>query len=408
MKHMKTILTLAAAATLVGLVLPSTALAIPAWARKYGASCTLCHYPNIPRLSSAGERFRRAGYRMPDEIGKDQEITKVGNFLAARGRVRYDAKFPDHGDNTNSFQLSDATFFYAGAFSQHFSAFVENEIGQDGDIDLLASAHGILGEAGNYATVRVGQMHTLTRVGFGGLDRPTGITATKLFGKLTTSKVPFQLGTDQKGLEIAYVYQDSRLLAQVLNGVDNSSGLQKGNDGDQDKDYLVAFEQIIDDIASGVSVFAYRGFFHDRTAAPGFQRYAFWRLGATGNKLIDLGDVVPLNLDIMAGYVRSEDEVPSAPNISGNAFFVELQQYFRDLGCTTFERYDYINPQLGHVEDERHIGTIGIVAPLEEYVRVALEGSITSFDQGSTPRRIVDPNRDLNDREVLAEVQFNF
>lgn len=41
-------------------------LAIPAWARKYGASCTTCHV-SIPKLNSFGDAFRLNGYRFPKE-----------------------------------------------------------------------------------------------------------------------------------------------------------------------------------------------------------------------------------------------------------------------------------------------------------------------------------------------------
>ncbi|MEK7279559.1 MAG: hypothetical protein AAB090_02785, partial [Nitrospirota bacterium] len=68
---------------------PIPAYAIPAFARKYNADCSMCHYPAAPRLNSFGHEFRRAGYRTPEEFNKDQDISKVGDFLAARTRVRY-------------------------------------------------------------------------------------------------------------------------------------------------------------------------------------------------------------------------------------------------------------------------------------------------------------------------------
>jgi len=52
---------LAAAAALVTL-LPSMAMAIPAFARKYGVSCQLCHNP-APKLTAFGETFAANGFR---------------------------------------------------------------------------------------------------------------------------------------------------------------------------------------------------------------------------------------------------------------------------------------------------------------------------------------------------------
>lgn len=44
----------------------SFASAIPAFARKYGYSCEICHAP-IPRLKAFGEEFMDNGYRIPDK-----------------------------------------------------------------------------------------------------------------------------------------------------------------------------------------------------------------------------------------------------------------------------------------------------------------------------------------------------
>jgi len=48
------------------IVSASFASAIPAFARKYGYSCEICHAP-IPRLKAFGEEFMDNGYRIPDK-----------------------------------------------------------------------------------------------------------------------------------------------------------------------------------------------------------------------------------------------------------------------------------------------------------------------------------------------------
>ncbi len=74
-------------------LLPSEkAEAVPAWARKYGADCSTCHYPVAPRLNSFGQQFRMAGYRMSEEFGKEQDVTKVGDFLSLRLRSQFAMK----------------------------------------------------------------------------------------------------------------------------------------------------------------------------------------------------------------------------------------------------------------------------------------------------------------------------
>ena len=57
----------AMAAVAVSVVIgPSSAEAIPAFARKYQTSCQTCHIA-FPKLNPFGEAFRLRGYRMPAE-----------------------------------------------------------------------------------------------------------------------------------------------------------------------------------------------------------------------------------------------------------------------------------------------------------------------------------------------------
>jgi hypothetical protein len=53
---------LAALAALVAAWAPADAAAIPAFARKYGVSCQLCHAP-APKLNAFGEQFAGNGFR---------------------------------------------------------------------------------------------------------------------------------------------------------------------------------------------------------------------------------------------------------------------------------------------------------------------------------------------------------
>jgi hypothetical protein len=75
MTPMRGPLRLVARALLVWLALAateSTALAVPAFARKYQTSCQTCHIV-FPKLNAFGEAFRLRGYRMP---GETEEMVK--------------------------------------------------------------------------------------------------------------------------------------------------------------------------------------------------------------------------------------------------------------------------------------------------------------------------------------------
>lgn len=63
MSPYRLVLTTFAAAVVLPCLLPDPALAIPAFARKYGASCNLCHSA-VPRLNAYGEQFAANGFEL--------------------------------------------------------------------------------------------------------------------------------------------------------------------------------------------------------------------------------------------------------------------------------------------------------------------------------------------------------
>lgn len=379
------------------------ATAIPAWARKYNADCSMCHYPVIPRLNSFGQQFRRAGYRTPDEFNKEQDVSKVGDFFATRLRSRFGYQNKEGQIERSEFTLSDATFFYAGAISRNFSAFVESEIESDGEIELVGQLQGVIGTSDRFVSVRMGQMHPLQRVGLGGFDRPTGISTNPLHSTTLTRTggilgANFALNRDQKGIEVAYVQGRARLLGQVLNGMNTSgSGTATKTDIDPQKDYLVAYEHILDDIASGFTVFYYKGTYH-QTASPSAisERFDYSRFGVNANKIFPVGFGF---FELQGGFIRSYDNVPSSvgPDVQGNAFYVESQQYLQGPEITFLERFSLIDQDAARRNTIRKDYTVGVVAPVQTWLRAAAE--YTYSDNRTTG---------LSDHAALLELMANW
>ncbi|HET8761631.1 MAG TPA: hypothetical protein VFN94_11205 [Nitrospiria bacterium] len=346
---------------------PPDAEAIPAWARQYSADCSLCHYPAVPRLNATGYRFRWAGFRMPEEFGQEPDVTAVGNYLSARGRGRYVYADSDQTETVSEFQWHDTTLFYAGAITPHLSAFNELEWEAEDEVSLVAQLQWLSGRSEHFTTVRAGQFHTLPRVGIGPLDRPTGISTPSIFSeRLTTSPIPFRLSDDQRGIEVAHIVRTSRLALQATNGLD-ASGSGTAGDADTAKDVLLVYERLLDATASGLTLLGYRGVWHDGLIDDD---YTFYRYGGTVNK------VLPVGLDVLGGYIRSHDHLPSVvgPNVQAQAFFLELQQYLRRPDVTVLARYDWIDPDQDTAQDRRQRQTLGVVKSVERYLRLALEG----------------------------------
>ncbi len=369
--------------------------ALPAWGRKYNADCSLCHSPAVPRLNKTGQKFRWSGYRMPDEFGKSQDISKAGNFLSLRARGRAEYKNPDAAPDTNQFAWHDTTFFYAGALTKTLSSFTELEW-EDGEIELLSQIRALSGDAKHFTTLRLGQFHSMQGVGIGGFDRPTGISRPEPLSSraLTTSGIPFRIRENQQGAEVAHVVNNSRIIVQVLNGL--GIGGNSGVEGTQDreKDIMFAFEHILDDLASGFTLYGYRGGWNNDGTFTGASsgNYNFYRYGAVANKIFPLGS------EIIGGYFRAEDMVPgTVGDVQGNSFYVEGQHFFKTVDTTFLARYDWIDPNDSLGGNNRTTETIGLVHTFDTYLRLAVEGN-----------RSVNDATNRTDYGLVAEAMLNF
>jgi len=75
-------------------VAASPSQAIPAFARKYGFNCNMCHTA-YPKLNDFGQRFRDDGYQIPGQEGKEANVFATPPPLALRtstGATVYNAK----------------------------------------------------------------------------------------------------------------------------------------------------------------------------------------------------------------------------------------------------------------------------------------------------------------------------
>ena len=389
---------------------PSSASAIPAWSRQYDVACSTCHYPAPPRLNAYGHKFRRAQFRLPDEFNKDADWKNLKNYVAMRIRARYEYD-SNEGANTitSGFKLNDATFFYAGPVSKNFSGFVELERpGDSPEVEAVVSIGGIRGKPDAFWTFRLGQFHTLTRVGFGGLDRPTGISTANALSRALVSGPPavtansFKLNQDQVGLEGTYVRKNWRIIGQILNGSDLlSAGTVDRADESRAKDVVLAYEMMWGELASGFTAFVYDGEQNDPglplTTAPNV--LSMKRYGVTGAHVFKGG------FEVQGGYVKGTDDydVPygAVDSVSGNGYWLELEQYFSKMkDLTIFGRYDSTDPNNDVDDNSRTQLTVGLVFPVADWhLRWALE--LRSIAQESTAG-------DLKDKVAVGELMLNF
>jgi len=115
-------LTLLAAAII--LALPTTSDAIPAFARKYGFNCNMCHTAFV-KLNDFGQRFRDNGYQIPGQVGGEKNVFEGGvPPLAVRTMAGYSLTSTDtHGVNSsaNSFDVFGFDLLSAGVLHKNVS-----------------------------------------------------------------------------------------------------------------------------------------------------------------------------------------------------------------------------------------------------------------------------------------------
>lgn len=118
---MKKILTVTFSIVFGLLFLSQAALAIPAFARKYGFNCNMCHVA-FPRLNDWGQRFRDNGYQVPGQAGLEKTVFETGIPLALRTNTGYSVY--GNGDGTAAgFHIYSLDLLAAGVLHKNISFF---------------------------------------------------------------------------------------------------------------------------------------------------------------------------------------------------------------------------------------------------------------------------------------------
>src|SRR5512137_1863830 len=107
----KILLTFVLSGLLWGLF-PATGNAIPAFARKYGFNCNMCH-AGYTKLNDWGQRFRDNGYQIPGQEGGEKTVFDTTPPIAMRTTFGYTAYNVDEG-TTSTFNLYGLDLLAAG------------------------------------------------------------------------------------------------------------------------------------------------------------------------------------------------------------------------------------------------------------------------------------------------------
>jgi hypothetical protein len=98
---------------------PSEADAIPAFARKYGFNCNMCH-SGFTRLNDFGQRYRDNGYQIPGQVGGEKTVFDQGPPLALRTSAGLSVYSAD-SSTSNGFNIFGLDLLAAGVFHKNVS-----------------------------------------------------------------------------------------------------------------------------------------------------------------------------------------------------------------------------------------------------------------------------------------------
>jgi hypothetical protein len=234
----------AAAALLVVITLGATSAdAMPMFARKFGVTCAYCH-TTIPRLNQTGFKFRAAGFRLPETMGKPQppgeKKFELGDNFSARIQSRFDSQATNQPNGapiancpgnicgsratTTAFSFMEATLYpLTGSWGDHFGSLSELSVSPEDFFEIEnAYIRAVAGTEKSFFTSRIGIFHPWE--GFGASDRPFS-NARTLFQTSPLSAagrgIPYVFqpwGLDEAGAEVGGEFDKLSVRAAVLGG----------------------------------------------------------------------------------------------------------------------------------------------------------------------------------------------
>ena len=380
----------------LALVLPGTSEAIPAYARQFHASCTMCHTPVPPRLNNFGIVFKRMGYRLPDIddqgklILKDkpsrsvfEDFSLVGDFRSERAR-----------DTASALKLDELMALGGGAINEHLSYQAELSYA-DGQVMLeTLEGHLIAGRPEVNITARFGVLvpeiwtkcNTQRLSVFTPLLHSTPVSVGGFGG--------FTLHDAQRGVEVGLNFNqvsDAGARRSTFLSVGVYDGLTQNQDGVQfdQRGFKNVVAQAVHLWGENQSVAAlwYHG---DAQYGTGPFQDTTDRLTLMGNYQLKSGT------DMLAGvdFGRDTTNEPEIDRISSRGWFAEVNQA---IGSRTaaFIRYDRFEPDRATADIRVDGPTIGVTHHLLD--NVLLNAEYHGLKTGSDLR-----GRDLVARIILA------
>ncbi len=333
-----------AAATL--LLQPSSASAMPAFARKYKLGCNMCH-TLYPQLNRFGRDFRDNGFRMPDEIEK---VLKKRSGRPATAGQPADEKSPDEedfwsfipenipfaiqakvhdamspkGDVKSDFQIEELQLQAGGTWTPRVSYYLHHHLAEEGEPGKLYTGwvrfNNLAGS--NWFNLAVGQVELP-------LSFSPEIERLSVFEYLAFDRTlganPFNLATPQLGVQY---FGQSEGGTKVWLGVVNGVGLavDEATESFDNNSFKDVYGRVTQEMGEHyVGGFAYFGRGRGQFADGDAFNDNFVRLG--GDAFVNLTPIVVYG---SALYARDDDPLGTGERRSLFGGFVEGDLFVSD------------------------------------------------------------------------------
>jgi len=318
---MNTVITFCTVAAACIVTLTSSALAIPAYARKYDMSCNVCHSP-VPKLKSFGEEFAANGYQMKDkepprftrETGDEKLLLMRELPLALRmdGYARYLPQNSPESDFQSPFILK---ILSSGQIARDVSYFLYFLFNEKGTVAGVEDAFLFFNNIGNVDfDITVGQYQVADPI-FKRELRPT--FEDYVIYTISPGHTKANLTYD-RGITLGYsLPTNTTIIGSILNGNGIEAADDFGNfDSDPYKNFFVRVAQQVD------STLLIGGLGYLGKEREGDINNSFAMVGFDGR--LSLG-----RWEIGAQYVYRNDKNPyflstATSNIKSHGAFVEL------------------------------------------------------------------------------------
>lgn len=427
---------LGAALALVPL-LSADVLAIPAWGRKYGVSCNVCHVAGY-KLTATGGKFQREGFQLKGAPAKEANLSdylSIAARIRAWGTNKVSQNLATKVETTearSSFEAHAVQLYSGGPLDSGFSYFVEMYLHENEKKNPLENSETTESDMGDWGRSKLAELYLIYQKPLGKTDdgpfvtakagrlmacQMPGLGARLAYSRplpLTTqanSENPYRAFNRQYGASAGLGYKGAYAEAGLLNGTGkHENSVEVGTD--TYKDRFATFEYAFDGKGSLVGVYYYKGRYRSDFSKPGTYKSPdnFTQLGLYTDYTYDF---LGLKGAVIGGYVhgrnRYSTNVRTGYKQRSEGYYAELQSHLYDGRLAPYFRWDYFDPDTRFRNNETAGPVLGLHYKPMEHGRFVLEYLKTEGKNASSNGAAVTAaTKNTTSRSFTLEMQFIF